>query len=224
MKSKDVSKKCSALLQLALDTRSLAEAVAIAKTIRNDVDIVEVGTPLIKRYGVEAIRMVREACPHHPLVADMKTMDGGTYEAKLAFDHGADITVVMAAADPATIHKVLDVAVKRNKRVMIDLLGQGSPGPTLECVRKLDHEVILLVHSAFDRAQDVKQEQLADDARLVARRDRHLLAVAGGITPETLRALRGCHPDIVIVGSFLTSAPDLAAAARELREVLQGWE
>ena len=208
-------------LQLAFDTRSLAEAVEIAERIRGDIDIVEVGTPLIKRYGVEAIRVMRETCPDHPLVADMKTLDGGTYEAELAFDNGADVTVVMAAADLATIHKVLEVAREREKRVMVDLLGREDLSSSLEFLDQLTDELTLFVHSAFDRERPIKEAKLLGDLERIGKHPDRLLAVGGGINPETLRIVKGYDPDIVVVGSFVLTAPDPVAAVRELRGVLR---
>jgi 3-hexulose-6-phosphate synthase len=207
-------------LQIALDTRSLAEAVKLAEIIQNQVDIIEVGTPLIKRYGVESIRTIKQTCPAHPVVADMKTMDGGTYEAELAFDYGADVTVVMAVADQATIHKVLEVARERGKRVMVDMLGRCDVESYLESVSQLADDLILLVHSAFDREQREKEERLLGDLRRARMNTNHLLAVGGGINPETLRLVKSHDPDIVVVGSFVVSALDPVQAITELRGVL----
>ena len=110
-------------LQLALDLGSLDEALNIAREIEKYIDIIEIGTPLIKKYGIESVRVARKAFDKAILLADMKTMDGGVFEAEIAFEAGADLTTVMACADYNTIQNVINIAKNYKKKVMVDMLG-----------------------------------------------------------------------------------------------------
>ena len=47
-------------LQLALDLDSLDRALSIAEKIKEFVDIIEIGTPLIKKYGIASVKKARE--------------------------------------------------------------------------------------------------------------------------------------------------------------------
>jgi 3-hexulose-6-phosphate synthase len=76
-------------LQVAFDLLAIDQAIALAPRLAPHVDVIEAGTPLIKRYGIDAVRRIREAVPDMPLVADMKTIDAGAYEAELALNAGA---------------------------------------------------------------------------------------------------------------------------------------
>ena len=59
------------ILQLALDFLNLKRALKVAEeATKGGVDWLEVGTPLIKSEGLEAIRQLRKKCP--------LTMVGGT--------------------------------------------------------------------------------------------------------------------------------------------------
>ena len=62
------------LLQLALDK---PEHFAVLAAVGDLVDIVEVGTPVLKRFGVSAIATARELADQVPVLADTKTVDGG---------------------------------------------------------------------------------------------------------------------------------------------------
>jgi len=62
------------------------------------VDIIEAGTPLIKQEGLRIISILKECFPEKLILADMKTMDAGGLEAKLAYDAGADLVTVLAVA------------------------------------------------------------------------------------------------------------------------------
>ena len=83
------------MLQFALDFITLPPAIAVASITAPHVDIFEIGTPLCKAAGLDAIRAIREVCPDNLILADFKTPDVGWLEAKMAFDAGADLMTVI---------------------------------------------------------------------------------------------------------------------------------
>src|SRR5207237_10307963 len=95
--------KAQMRLQLAIDTQTLSEAEALVSRVRDLVDLVEVGTPLMIREGVGAVRRVRAVFPGLTRVADLTIADGGHFEATLGFEAGARIVTVLAAAAAETI-------------------------------------------------------------------------------------------------------------------------
>ncbi|MGE4550030.1 MAG: orotidine 5'-phosphate decarboxylase / HUMPS family protein [Opitutales bacterium] len=66
------------MVQISLDLIELTEAIETAEmALRAGVDWLEAGTPLILAEGMHAVRALRERFPDTPIVADLKTMDGG---------------------------------------------------------------------------------------------------------------------------------------------------
>src|SRR2546428_6492400 len=110
-------------LQLAIDTQTLAEAEALVSRVRDLVDLVEVGTPLLIREGVGAVRRLRAVFPDLTLVADLKIADGGHFEATLGFEAGARIVTVLAAAADETIRDAVRAGHERGGEVMVGLMG-----------------------------------------------------------------------------------------------------
>src|SRR2546423_12684133 len=110
-------------LQLAIDTQTLSEAEALVSRVRDLVDLVEVGTPLMIREGVGAGRRLRAVFPDLTLVADLKIADGGHFEATLGFEAGARIVTVLAAAADETIRDAVRAGHERGGEVMVDLMG-----------------------------------------------------------------------------------------------------
>src|SRR5256885_14150678 len=110
-------------LQLAIDTQTLSEAEALVSRVRDLVDVVEVGTPLVIREGVGAVRRLRAVFPALTLVADLKIVDGGHFEATLGFEAGARIVTVLAAAADETIRDAVRAGHERGGEVMVDLMG-----------------------------------------------------------------------------------------------------
>src|SRR6476619_2158386 len=91
--------------------------------LRAGVDWLEAGTPLIIAEGMNGVRAVRERCPDTPIVADLKTMDGGYLEAEMMAKAGATHVVVMARAHEETIKRVVDAGRDYGVKVMGDNLG-----------------------------------------------------------------------------------------------------
>src|SRR5688500_17884389 len=112
------------IVQISLDLTNTAEALETAATaIRAGVDWLEAGTPLIIAEGMHGVRALRERFPTTPIVADLKTMDGGYLEAELMFQAGATHVVVMARAHEETIRAVVQAGNDLNIEGMGDNLG-----------------------------------------------------------------------------------------------------
>ena len=90
-------------LQVAMDLLTVEDALSLAGKVAEYVDIIELGTPLIKAAGLSAVTAVKAAHPDKIVFADMKTMDAGELEAEIAFKAGADLVSVLGSADDSTI-------------------------------------------------------------------------------------------------------------------------
>ena len=112
------------ILQVALDLLNEHRALAIAKdAVKGGADWLEAGTPLIKSEGMDIVRKLKDKFPKKTLVADMKTMDTGAFETEMATKAGADIVVILAAADDSTIKDALKSSRKYGSKLMVDLIG-----------------------------------------------------------------------------------------------------
>ncbi len=112
------------IVQISLDLTSIPEALETAHlAIRSGVDWLEAGTPLIIAEGMNGVRALRAEFPEVPIVADLKTMDGGWLEAQLMANAGATHVVVMERAHPETIKMVVQAGKDFGVKVMGDNLG-----------------------------------------------------------------------------------------------------
>ena len=92
------------VVQISLDLTNIDEALeTAAMAMRAGVDWLEAGTPLILAEGLHGVRALRMAFPNIPIVADLKTMDGGYLEAEMMAKAGATHVVVMARAHEETL-------------------------------------------------------------------------------------------------------------------------
>src|SRR5690242_2293058 len=112
------------IVQISLDVVTIEEALSTAEmSLRAGVDWLEAGTPLIIAEGMNGVRALRERFPETPIVANLKTMDGGYLEAELMARAGATHVVVMARAHEETIRCVVKAGRDLGINVMGDNLG-----------------------------------------------------------------------------------------------------
>src|SRR5690554_5121426 len=104
-------------LQLALDG-TLDAARAVLEAAHSYVDVIEIGTPLIFREGVAAVRWARAAYPGKAILADLKIMDAGEAEAAIAFEAGAGVVTVLGAAADATVCGAVRAARQHGGQIM----------------------------------------------------------------------------------------------------------
>jgi 3-hexulose-6-phosphate synthase len=203
-------------LQLALDFPS---ALGILPGVAQWVDIVEVGTPLLKRFGLGVLPTIRELAPDADILADSKTVDGGAQESAMLFDAGANYITALSCASAATLTTVSDQAQRRGKHVVLDTLTEANPPAVME--RELPAAVsVIALHTGTD-ARLAGHASAGESFGLVdAMRGKRALALAGGIGLETFEAAAATHPDIIIVGRAITAAEDPAAVTAWMKDVL----
>ncbi|MFH0809107.1 MAG: 3-hexulose-6-phosphate synthase [Pseudomonadota bacterium] len=206
------------LLQVALDFLDLDRAMACAEAVAGEVDILEVGTPLLKSAGVEAIRRLKARFPRKLVFADTKTMDAGALEAALVFDAGADIFSLCSAASHLTIMAGMREAHARGKLALIDLIGVED---ILEAALRLEglRPDYVCFHMGIDQ-QEVEGRFSVKGLAMLQRRLALPLVVAGGITPADVPEMISLDPTVIVVGAYITANPDPVQAARQVRQAL----
>lgn len=203
-------------LQIALDTFTLEQTMDLLEKVADDVDIIEVGTPFMMEYGMEAVRTIKAAYPHLEVLCDAKIMDGGAYEANITFNAGADYVTVLGVTDDLTIQDCVAAAKQANRHIVVDMICVSDLKQRLAAIEAMDVDVIA-IHTGLDQ-QSAGRTPL-DDLKEMRQHVQHTaLAVAGGINLNTIDEYMKYQPEIVIVGGGITKADDPAAAAKALAQ------
>ena len=203
-------------IQLALDRLQIEEAITMARRVADSVDWLEVGTSLVKEFGMESVRAMRKAFPGHTILADMKINDNARYECALAFDAGADVVTVMAVAPIVTIEIVQEMAQKMQKQYMIDLL--NAPLSLQNKLKERFCDAIFCLHTS----KDEQEEKVLNESKAIMDWKGRRVAVAGGVTLERIPELiELCRPEIFIVGGAITKAEQPEIMAGHFKQTLK---
>ncbi|WAH42568.1 3-hexulose-6-phosphate synthase [Alicyclobacillus fastidiosus] len=206
-------------LQLALDLVNIPEGIALVKEVQEYIDIVEIGTPIVINEGLHAVKAMKDAFPDLEVLADLKVMDAGGYEVMKASEAGADIVTVLGVSEDETIRGAVEEARKRNRKVLVDMIGVKDLETRAREVDALGVDYIC-VHTGYD-LQAVGQNSF-EDLRSIKRVVKHAkTAVAGGIKLDSLAEVVNAEPDIVIVGGGITGESDKRSVAREMKQLIR---
>jgi 3-hexulose-6-phosphate synthase len=199
----DLQKLTHPVVQLSLDLTSIEEALDTAAIAADaGVDWLEAGTPLLLAEGLHAVEKLRERFPHHPIVADLKTMDGGYLEAEMMAKAGADFVVVMGRAHEATLRRVIQAGRDFNIRVMGDNLGADD---RIECARWMERlgVDVIVHHIGFDERAMIQGLSPLDELDDVVQSVSIPVQAVGGLSiAQAIECARRGAP-LVVVGAPL---------------------
>ncbi|NOU94153.1 D-arabino 3-hexulose 6-phosphate aldehyde lyase [Paenibacillus sp. LMG 31456] len=191
------------IVQISLDLTNIKEALEMAEiAVEAGIDWIEAGTPLLLGEGLHAVVALREAFPHHPIVADLKTMDGGYLEAEMMAKAGATHVVVMGVAHPATIRAVVKAARDFNIQVMGDIMAAPDK---VECAKMLEANGVdyIIVHTGFDERGEDPERNPFDHLHEVIQAVSIPVQAVGGLTVAQAAEMPKHGAPLVVVGAPL---------------------
>ena len=201
------------IVQISLDLTNIDEALdTAAMALRAGVDWLEAGTPLILAEGLHGVRKLREAFPGIPIVADLKTMDGGYLEAEMMAKAGATHVVVMARAHAETIKVVVQAGKDYGVKVMGDNLGCPDMIEGAKWLEDLGCDYIIH-HIGYDErrgiaAQGLKMPSPMDQLKEIVEAVNVPVQAVGGLSLEQAIQCPEVGAPMVVLGAPLTIDAD----------------
>lgn len=201
------------IVQISLDVVSVPEALDTAEmAMRAGVDWLEAGTPLIIAEGMNGVRALRERFPQTPIVADLKTMDGGYLEAELMAKAGATHVVVMARAHEETIRCVVKAGQDYGVKVMGDNLACEDMVAGARRLEDLGCDFVIH-HIGYDERRGIaasgrRMPSPLDQLRDVVAAVRVPVQAVGGLTLEQAVRTPEYGAPLVVLGAPLAIDAD----------------
>ena len=209
-------------LQVAMDLVDMGKVAQVLKELPdNDHLIIEAGTPLIKKFGLGVISEIRKLRPNAFIIADLKILDTGNLEARMAADATADAVVVSGLAPVSTMEKAIAEARKVGIYSIVDMLNVQNPAKVIASL-KVKPDIVEL-HRAIDTEEtahawgDISAIKKAAGGKL-------LVATAGGVRVNVVKDALKAGADILVVGRAITASKDIGHAADEFLEQLDREE
>jgi 3-hexulose-6-phosphate synthase/6-phospho-3-hexuloisomerase len=224
------------IVQISLDLTDINEALETASmALRAGVDWLEAGTPLLLAEGLHGVRKLREAFPKTPIVADLKTMDGGYLEAEMMAKAGATHVVVMARAHPETIRAV----VQAGRDLGIEVMGDNLGCPDMVAAARFLEEMgcdYVIHHIGYDERRGIaargeRMPSPLDQLREVVESVQVPVQAVGGLSLEQAIQCPAYGAPLVVLGApltieadaFKTAGGDLESSLRLICEKIHSY-
>ncbi|MCD8816098.1 3-hexulose-6-phosphate synthase [Staphylococcus arlettae] len=205
-------------LQLAIDLLNKEDAAELANKVKDYVDIVEIGTPIVINEGLPAVQHLNDNIDGVKVLADLKIMDAADYEVSQAVKFGADIVTILGVAEDASIKAAVDEAHKHGKQLLVDMIAVQDLEKRAKDLDDLGADYIA-VHTGYD-LQAEGQSPLESLRKVKSVISNSKVAVAGGIKPDTIKDIVSENPDLIIVGGGIANADDPVEAAKQCRDIV----
>lgn len=204
-------------LQVAIDRVTLDYAKKIARQLDPIVDIIEMGTSLVKDYGCYALNKEKLDIHHAELLLDTKTIDEGDYEFNKGYKTGADILTVMGAASLDTLRATYNVAQKSHKQMFIDLMEVATP--KLNQIVSFD-QAIYGIHHAKDKKGTFDATDSVEDFHKKYPAVKRI-NVAGGIDLGQAHKLKeqGIAETVIVGGKIMKTGNPIEAAQKFMKVI-----
>jgi 3-hexulose-6-phosphate synthase len=217
----------NAIVQISLDLISIPEALETARmALRAGVDWLEAGTPLIIAEGMNGVRALRTEFPETPIVADLKTMDGGWLEAEMMAKAGATHVVVMERAHPETIKVVVQAGKDFGVKVMGDNLAAEDMVAAARRLEDLGCDFVIH-HIGYDERRGLAAAgrpypSPLDQLRKIVAAVRVPVQAVGGLSIEQAIRTPEYGASVVVLGAPLTiDADSFKTAGGDLEDKLR---
>jgi len=213
-------------LQVALDLDSMEEMERITNTLPDRERILlEAGTPLVKKFGVGVVRRIRELRRDAFIIADLKTLDVGRIEVKMAADETADAVAISGLGTVESIEKAIHEAQKQGIYSILDMMNVENFVDKLRGLKYKPDIVLLHRNVDLETLRAERGEELGEMSEWGNIREikeilgpRGLVAVAGGITPSKMQEALDSGADIIVVGRYIIGSRDVRRAAEDFLE------
>ena len=211
-------------LQVALD---LDNKEAMAKILEDLPDkervLVEAGTPLVKKFGVGVVEDIRALRPSAFIIADLKTLDVGRVEIKMAADATADAVAISGLGTIESIKKAIHETQKQGIYAILDMMNvKDFENKLSELPDDLKPDIVLLHRNVdletykAEKGEDISEmTEWGNIKKIKEILGGGLVAVAGGITPENVEEAIDKGADVIIAGRYIIGSRDVRRSAQD---------
>jgi bifunctional enzyme Fae/Hps len=183
-------------LQLAFNS-SFQDFLSVLPYIpKNPNIIIEAGTPLIKKEGIDVVRRMRSLWSGL-ICADIKVVDGAKAEVEMAKAAGADYITALGNASEETLRIFVDVCKKNDIKSVIDMI--NTPDPLRSLWKANIIPDVVCIHRGRDEENSYGEIIQYRNITKIKGKWNVIVGAAGGIDQKELQSALFNGADIVVV-------------------------
>lgn len=205
-------------LQVAFDVKNYKTMEKILYKIADLVDIIEVGTLLIKSEGIGVIKKTKKYFSL-PVFADLKCMDAGRYEVEIAAECEADYVTVLASSYDKNIEEVIDACKANRIKSVVDSI--NSPIERILKIQKMGIDIVEL-HSGY--ISSVGKRSWTDLKQFYSYAIKPIF-ISGGINSKNVVEIEKYNDKIeaVVVGRAIICSKNPREETEKIRKIIDNF-
>jgi|SRR5579862_2867104 len=203
-------------LHISYNLTDLDKALTLAEQTASYADILGIGSLLIMKEGVNAIKKFREIFPDKELFAELHIIEKGEESVTMMAQAGANYVSVLAGAHLSTIKKAVEAAKQFEVNIALDLLDAQSVGQSALDAKTIGaHMIVLQRYHAEEDATEIENgwRDVKDNTKLP-------IFITGKIDDETIEQIINLKPQGIMIGTAITKADNPAQKAAYFRSLL----
>ena len=205
-------------LHITYNLQDLNQALKIAEQTAEYADIIGVGSLLIFKEGIKAIKTFKATFPNKEIFAEANISEKAGDAVKIIASAGASYISVFAGAFHNTIKKAVEAAKEFDVKIALDLLSSSSIGQSALDAKTLGAHMLILHRSP---SIDTSTEELESEFCNVRDNTKLPIFIAGKIDISNIEQIKALKPRGIIICNAITKADNPAKAAYTFKSLIE---
>lgn len=191
-------------LQISYNFPELDQAITVAQQTAEFADILGIGSLLIYKEGIKAVRMFKTTFPNKELFIEIKVSEKATDSITMFAQAGATYISVLAGALHGTIKKSVETAKLFDVKIALDLLDAHSAGQAARDAKTIGADLIVI--NRIPHLPGEEQTEVEAEWQGVRENTELPIFITGKIDKTNIQQFINLKPQGIIVGSAITNA------------------
>jgi 3-hexulose-6-phosphate synthase len=190
-------------LQITYNFPDLNQALEVANQTAEFADVIGIGSLLLYKEGVKAVKTFKSTFPNKEIFAEAKIIEKAPDAISMFAQAGASYISVLAGASHSTIKKAVEAAKLSDAKVALDLLDAHSIGQSAHDAKIMGVDMLIM-----NRLPHKPEEALEIESEWHSARENTNLPIfiTGKIDKSNIQQIIDLKPQGIMVGSAITRA------------------
>lgn len=206
-------------LHISYNFPDLEKALEVAEQTAEFADIIGIGSLLLFKEGIKAIKTFKSTFPNKELFVEAKIIEKAPDAISMMAQAGANYISVLAGALQTTIKKAVETAKTFDTKIALDLFDGQTNGQTAYDAKTIGVDIIVMnrLPNKIDEISGLQAEWLT-----VRENTKLPIFITGKIDKSNLQQIIDLRPQCVMIGAAITRASSPYQEAQYIKTLLKG--